>query len=795
MASGCGFSGLRRDVAGLRQRFAKGSRAALRGLLTVSISVLVGAVACASAQAAGGTVTRTFSEERSEHSFVVPAGVDSIKVVAVGGAGGEGEAASGGFGARVEGGLSVTPGQTLYVDVGYEGNAFGPAFDNGGGSSDVRTAPRADGLSPDDRLIVAGAGGGAGEPAGEVEPEAFGGGGNAGDAEGEEGEEWLLLEGQRADLGGKGGSLTDGGSGGIFRGRGCSGNDGRAGELETGGEGGLGCAGGEGGQGGAGYYGGGGGAAGLHGAGGGGGSSLVPAGGSFSLAEPEEEPAQVQISYTQLANPPAVVTEAASELRRESAVLNATVNPEDEEVTSCRFEWGTSESFGSSAACSVSPGAGVAPVEVSAKLTELTPETTYHYRIVATNANGTSDGADQTFTTPRNEPPVVTGISPDAGPVAGGETVTISGSEFEEATAVSFGSTPAESFTVDSSESITAVSPVGTAGTVSVSVTTPSGTSSGGVHFTFLPLPVVVRVSPKMGPAAGGTSVKVLGSGFAAGSTVSFGASAARSVTFDSEKELTAVAPAGAETVFVTVTTPFAGTSVDAENGRFGYETGAPEYGRCVLGVDHLEEFTNVKCEITSSTGNYRWEPGAEKGGFTAATLPTRVVTLETVGKAIVKCASAAITGTITSRGVTGETISFKGCASGTKSCTGAGLAAGEITTSTLQGVLAWESKSEDKAVLALTPGAQPFMQYTCEGSASTTVTGSILIPVKAGKMEASSRLKLAASKGKQKPESLEDGETDVLSSSTGGGPAEQTGLKLVAEQENEEAVEVNPDV
>jgi hypothetical protein len=789
MAGDFSFSPLGRGLSGLRPRFAASFRSAmLRGLLTAIVCVLASVVVCASAQATKGIVTRTFSEEGGESGFVVPAGVESVKVVAIGGAGGAPAESSGegGLGARVAGDLSVTPGQVLYVEVGYEGSFTGPIALDGGGSSDVRTAPKADGLSPDDRLIVAGAGGGAGEE----KREDSGNGGNAGDAEGEAGEEGISAGG------GGGGTLTGGGFGGElfleeFK---CNNRtEPEAGKLEAGGRGGrcLTDGGIEGGQGGAGYYGGGGGAAGFSGAGGGGGSSLVPAGGKFGLAR--EESAQVQIIYTQPPNPPAVVTEAASEIRRETASLNATVDPEDEEVTNCTFEYGTSEFYGASAPCSTSPGSGIAPVEVSAHLTGLTPETIYHYRIVATSANGVGYGGEETFTTPKNEPPEVTGIDPEAGPTAGGETVTISGSELEEATAVKFGSTPAKSFTVDSSESIVAVAPAGT-GTVSLYVTTPSGTSSGGVHFTFLPRPSVATITPDTGPAAGGTTVKIFGSGFDAASSVSFGASVALSVTFDSATELTAVTPPGAETVYVTVTTPDAGTSADAENVRFGYESGAPEYGVCVFGPKFVDEFTDSKCEhATSSGGKYRWDPGAEKDGFTAAS--SGAVTLETVSRAKVVCASAAITGTITSEGVSGETILFKGCASGASACTGPGLAAGEVTTSTLQGVLAWENKSKGKVVLALTPTVQPFMRYTCAGSAPTTVTGSILMPVKAGKMQTTLKLKLKASKGKQKPESLEDGEKHVLSSSTGGGLPEQTGLTLGATQENEEAVEINPAV
>jgi hypothetical protein len=104
-------------------------------------------------------------------------------------------------------------------------------------------------------------------------------------------------------------------------------------------------------------------------------------------------------SFTTLPNRPAVVTDEASSVTESSAQLNATVNPEGGTVTSCRFEYGTTEAYGLSAACTASPGSGETPVPVSASVAGLTASTTYHYRIVATNAGGTSNGADVTFTT------------------------------------------------------------------------------------------------------------------------------------------------------------------------------------------------------------------------------------------------------------------------------------------------------------------------------------------------------------------------------------------------------------
>ena len=97
--------------------------------------------------------------------------------------------------------------------------------------------------------------------------------------------------------------------------------------------------------------------------------------------------------------------------------------------------------------------------------------------------------------------PSVTSLAPAQGPEAGGTTVTITGFFLAGVTAVTFGSVPAASFTVDSPTRITALSPPGPAGTVPVRVTTPGGTSPGeaGSLFTYSAAP------PPGGSGAGPT--------------------------------------------------------------------------------------------------------------------------------------------------------------------------------------------------------------------------------------------------------------------------------------------------
>jgi phosphodiesterase/alkaline phosphatase D-like protein len=82
--------------------------------------------------------------------------------------------------------------------------------------------------------------------------------------------------------------------------------------------------------------------------------------------------------------------------------LNGMVNPNGVPTT-YYFEWGTTTSYGNTTGVQ-SVGSGLSDVVVSANLTGLTRNTTYHYRVVATNSLGTSYGSDRSFIASVNMP-------------------------------------------------------------------------------------------------------------------------------------------------------------------------------------------------------------------------------------------------------------------------------------------------------------------------------------------------------------------------------------------------------
>jgi hypothetical protein len=282
----------------------------------------------------GQTVTCSYAFAGSEQAFTVPGGISMVQVTAIGAAGGgDGYGGEGGLASAA---LTVTPGATLYAEVGGVGGGFtgvnslgGPGGFNGGGNgaasdtgsngrpggggaSDVRTTSIATipdsalTTADDSRLVVAGGGGGeygdiiapggaAGQPGTPCCAESAGGGAGT------------LTAGGAGAPPATAGVLGQGGAGGLDQPLGSN-------TSERGG-----------GAGGGGYYGGGGG---NNGGGGGGGSSFVPAGGTTGLSSAASS---VTISYTQpvTATTTAVTSSANPTTTGQAVTYTATVSPTD----------------------------------------------------------------------------------------------------------------------------------------------------------------------------------------------------------------------------------------------------------------------------------------------------------------------------------------------------------------------------------------------------------------------------------------------------------------------------------
>jgi len=95
---------------------------------------------------------------------------------------------------------------------------------------------------------------------------------------------------------------------------------------------------------------------------------------------------------------PAAITTVASAITKTGAILNGSVNAYGGS-TAVTFDYGLTTSYGTTVTAAQSPVTGTLATAVSYALTGLTPNTTYHYRIVGVNSGGTTNGNDMTFTT------------------------------------------------------------------------------------------------------------------------------------------------------------------------------------------------------------------------------------------------------------------------------------------------------------------------------------------------------------------------------------------------------------
>lgn len=94
---------------------------------------------------------------------------------------------------------------------------------------------------------------------------------------------------------------------------------------------------------------------------------------------------------------PDVVTGTTTQVGADSVRLTGTVNPNGLNTT-YYFQVGYTTSYGSTSPM-VSAGSGIVPLFVQVTPTGFLPSTTYHYRLVASNSEGTTYGQDEIFTT------------------------------------------------------------------------------------------------------------------------------------------------------------------------------------------------------------------------------------------------------------------------------------------------------------------------------------------------------------------------------------------------------------
>ena len=224
------------------------------------------------------------------------------------------------------------------------------------------------------------------------------------------------------------------------------------------------------------------------------------------------------------------------------------------------------------------------------------------------NGNGVVNGEDLAAVLVRwggTCAPTATGISPDAGPLAGGAVVTITGNNLLNPTSVTFGGTQA---TIVSStrNAVSVLAPARSAGAATIVVTTQGG-SVGAGSFTYYGAPTITGVTPNVGYAGGGSTVTISGTGFYGTPTVRFGKASAVSVTLVSSGVLSAVTPSGAAGTTVSISVETASGATALPNAFAFLSIVVPSWATMVEAMPDPNVITDAALRNEIIATGYAW--------------------------------------------------------------------------------------------------------------------------------------------------------------------------------------------
>lgn len=188
----------------------------------------------------------------------------------------------------------------------------------------------------------------------------------------------------------------------------------------------------------------------------------------------------------------------------------------------------------------------------------------------AGSVNVTEKNSDGLATTLKSgftyTPTLVTAVTPNIGPLSGGNTVTIQGLGFTPGTTVNFGTTPGTSVKVSSTNTLTVHAPAHAGGAVSITVSNAGGSSALPNAYQYSGRPIVTSISPISGPLAGGNTVTISGYNLKSLSSVLFNAASATIVSA-ANGTLKVTSPAfagGPNPVSIQLTSPGGSTTAPA---------------------------------------------------------------------------------------------------------------------------------------------------------------------------------------------------------------------------------------
>jgi len=380
-----------------------------------------------------------------------------------------------------------------------------------------------------------------------------------------------------------------------------------------------------------------------------------------------------------------------------------------------------------------------------------------------TNVSGTASqsvAVTGTVGTAAPAAPTITSFTPASGPV--GTVITLTGTDFTGATAVTINGTTAPTFAVSSNTTLTVTVPAGVA-SGAIAVTTPAGTGSSATNFIVTTPattpPTIASFTPTSGPV--GTTVTITGTNFTGVTAISFNGTAA-TFTVTNATTITATVPVGATTGTIAVTNPDGtatstaiftvtpavptlasftpasgpvGTVVTLTGTNFTGAT-AVSFNGTVATTFNVVSATSLTATVPTgaTTGTIAvTTPGGTATSTTSFTVSAAAPAITALAPAIRVAGSAGFTLTVTGTGfVTGATVTLNGTALATTFVSATSLTAAVPTTAlatagtyavTVANVSGPASASTTFTVSAATAGLfEDFEQGTKTGYASATV-------------------------------------------------------------------------
>ncbi len=274
-------------------------------------------------------------------------------------------------------------------------------------------------------------------------------------------------------------------------------------------------------------------------------------------------------------------------------------------ITGTNFTGATSVTFGGSAATSID-------VVNSTTITCITPaHSAGAVNVIVTTIGGPSSAFSSfTYITPPN----ITAISPLVGSTAGGNSITITGTNFTGETSVTFDGLAATTISVVNSTTITCITPAHINGAVGIIVTSEGRTSTAFSSFTYITPPVITSILPSSGSTLGGTNVTITGTNFTGATSVTFDGLAATSLIVANSTTITCITPAHINgEVGIIVTT---GGGPSATFSSFTYNT-PPS----VTGISQLTGSTAGGTSVTITGTSFTGATSVTFGGVAATSL------------------------------------------------------------------------------------------------------------------------------------------------------------------------------